>query len=51
MPLKWEYDDDVDFYDTDDQTLESLLPIADDVLKSWKLHMNDDKRESPLLPS
>ena len=45
MPLESEYADDVDFYDTDDQTLENLLPIADKVLKSWHLYMNDDKTE------
>ena len=45
MPLESEYADDVDFYDTDDQALENLLPIADKVLKSWHLYMNDDKTE------
>ena len=45
MPLESEYADDVDFYDTNEEILEKLLPLINNVLQNWSLYMNDSKTE------
>ena len=45
LPTEWAYADDCDFCSEDIKELESLYPIAKDVLQQWNLFINDGKTE------
>ena len=45
MPEESEYADDVDFFDTDLSKLQSMLPVTNEVLKTWNLNVNETKTE------
>ena len=45
MPEESEYSDDVDFLNTDPDTLKALLPVAKAIFKEWNLEINEDKTE------
>ena len=45
MPEESEYSDDVDFMNTQLNTLKSLLPTATTIFKEWNLEVNTDKTE------
>ena len=45
MPLKAAYSDDVDFCNTDLDTLKEMLPTAKDIFQQWDLHINPTKTE------
>ena len=45
MPEESEYSDDVDFMDTDEDTLTALFTTAKDVFSEWNLQINEAKTE------
>ena len=45
MPQESEYSDDVDFMDTNRESLDELLPVVTDIFGEWNLQINGTKTE------
>ena len=45
LPVEWEYADDVDFIDESSDNLTAMLPICQEILEEWNLHVNETKTE------
>ena len=45
MPIETAYSDDVDFCNTDLDTLKEMLPIAKDIFQHWDLYINPTQTE------